>query len=74
MAGAKKPDKMPTRSLISLKGDPSWLEWLKELADWVGVPASTAIDLGLIELAKRRGFRKPMPSRLPASHTKLKEN
>ena len=67
MAKAKKPKTAQTfqKSLISLKGDPAWLEWLKEFADSLGVPVTTAIDLSLKDYAKRQGFAKPMPKRLP---------
>ena len=49
MAKAKKPQRKPDpqRSLITLKGDPAWLEWLKRYADALGVATSTAIDIAL---------------------------
>jgi hypothetical protein len=66
---AKKKTTPPTReaqrTLISLKGDPAWLDWLKGYADSLGIQATTAIDLALREQAKRDGFGKPMPKRLP---------
>jgi hypothetical protein len=52
-------------SLITLKGDPAWLEWLQEYADFLGVPNTTALDIAVREQAKRDGFGKPMPKRLP---------
>ena len=55
----------PQRSLISLKGDPAWLEWLRRYADSLGVPVTTAIDLSLRNAARRDGFDEPMPKRLP---------
>jgi hypothetical protein len=50
---------------MALKGDPAWLDWLKEYADFLGVQATTAIDLALRDQAKDDGFAKPMPKRMP---------
>jgi hypothetical protein len=55
----------PQKSLITLNGDPAGLEWLEEYADFLGVANTTAIDISVREQAKRDGFTKPMPKRLP---------
>jgi hypothetical protein len=65
MAKKRAGDREPQKSLITLKGDPSWLEWLKRYADSLGVTASTALDIAVREQAKRDGFKEPMPKRLP---------
>jgi hypothetical protein len=66
MAKAKKrkPDPADQKTLIALKGNPDWLEWLKRYADSLGVPLTTSIDIALREQAKRDGFIEPMPKRL----------
>jgi len=46
-----------------VKGDPEWLEWLTRYAEWLGVGATTAIDISIREQAKRDGFDEPMPKR-----------
>jgi hypothetical protein len=53
----------PLKSLITLRGEPGWLDWLKGYADHLGVQATTAIDIALREQAKRDGFEEPMPKR-----------
>jgi hypothetical protein len=65
MAKKKAARREPQRTLVSLKGDPAWLEWLKDYADSLGVQTTTAIDLALRDQAKRDGFARPMPKRLP---------
>lgn len=53
----------PLKSLITLRGEPEWLEWLKRYADHLGVQTTTSIDIALREQAKRDGFDEPMPKR-----------
>jgi hypothetical protein len=53
----------PLKSLITLRGEPEWLEWLKRYADHLGVQATNAIDIALREQAKRDRFNEPMPKR-----------
>jgi hypothetical protein len=65
MARTKSQRVNPQKSLMTLKGDDSWLEWMKEFADFLGVPVSTVIDLSVREKAIRDKFPKPMPKRLP---------
>lgn len=64
-SGKKTPEPEPAqKTLFSIKGDPAWFEWLKRYADFLGVAATTTIDLAVREQAKRDGFKEPMPKRL----------
>ena len=65
MAKAKgsQPDDS-TKTLLSIKGKPSWYLWLKEYADSLGMDAVGAIDNALRQQAKRDEFPKPMPKRM----------
>lgn len=67
MAKAKKGKPVPEtpKPLFSVKGLPSWHAWLKEYARFLGLTATSAMDVALREQAKRDGFTKPMPPRFP---------
>ena len=52
-------------SLITIKGEPAWLEWLRRNANHVGALTTIAIDLALRGHVKRDGFEEPLPKRLP---------
>lgn len=62
---AQEPESPRTHvSLITLKGNPEWLEWLKRYAESMGMQLTTVIDFALREQAKRDGFAEPMPKRM----------
>jgi hypothetical protein len=63
MAKGKPKAPQVRKTLIALKGEPVWLEWLNAYADHLGISATTAIDLALRDQAKRDGFTEPMPKR-----------
>lgn len=65
MAKAKREAEETPRTLFSVKGLPSWHEWLKRYADFLGLNSTTAMDIALREQAKRDGFKEPMPKRFP---------
>lgn len=60
---APKPDDTP-KTLFSIKGAPSWFEWLKSYAEHRGLPVTSLLDFALYEQAKRDGFALP-PRRIP---------
>jgi hypothetical protein len=62
---AKGKGKPPERlkPLITLRGEPEWLEWLKRYATDRGLQLTTIIDIAVREQAKRDGFDEPMPKR-----------
>lgn len=53
----------PQKTLVSLKGNIEWADWLREYAESIGLPVTNAIDIALREQAKRDGFKRPMPRR-----------
>jgi hypothetical protein len=59
------PRQLDIKTLFSMKGDVLWFEWLKEFAEFQGRTATTTIDIAVQELAKKEGFSKPMPKRMP---------
>jgi hypothetical protein len=63
MAKAKQPVKKGQKSLITLKGEPVWLEWLERYAEFLGLQVSTTIDVALRKQAIEDGFDDPMPKR-----------
>lgn len=58
-----EPDE-PIKTLFAVKGRPVWFDWLREYAEFLGMPTTTTFDLALREQAKRDGFPKPMPKRM----------
>jgi hypothetical protein len=63
MAKAKAKESDNRKTLIAIKGEQKWLDWLKEYAEWLGVGVMTAIDVSLRKTARDDGFEKPMPKR-----------
>jgi hypothetical protein len=62
--GAGRPRaENPKRMIASLKGSEEFAAWFDELLEFLRIPTATAIEHGLICLAKERGFTKPPPKR-----------
>jgi hypothetical protein len=59
----RPPVPNPKKSIVSLKATPEFAAWFEELTEYLRIPASIAIEHGLICLAKERGFSKPAPPR-----------
>lgn len=57
----KKPE--PMVPIASLRGKKAFAEWFDRLASHCRLTGSGAIEHGLIELAKARGFVEPPPER-----------
>jgi hypothetical protein len=56
--------KEPPRSVVlTIKGTDAWRAWLEKLADHSRMPASTVVDLALIDFAKKIGFEEEAPKR-----------
>lgn len=62
-AMAKKKEE--SKTLFSVKGVPSWFEWVKELADSEGMDVMGFMDHAFKEFARGKDFPKPMPKRTP---------
>jgi hypothetical protein len=57
-----KPQPEQARSeTVTFKCRPEYKEWLVEFAESERDIPSRLIDLGLIEIAKKRGFKPPPP-------------
>lgn len=57
------PIKRGQRTLVSLKGNEQWAEWLKGLSDHTCLPATNVIDMALKQYAGTVGYPVPMPKR-----------
>lgn len=60
---AAKQEPAKQKSIIVLKGNEEFGSWLKQLAGFVNLPATNAIDQALARYAKEMGFPVPMPRR-----------
>jgi hypothetical protein len=61
---ARPKRKEPPRSVVlTIKGTDAWRDWLERLADHSRMPASTVVDLALIDFAKKIGFEEEAPKR-----------
>ncbi len=55
---------IPRRKVIAaFKGSPEFESWVEDLVRFLRVPTSTALEHGLIELARARGYPDPPPER-----------
>lgn len=52
-----------TRNGLVVRGSPEWREWVKRLAKHNRLTAADIIDQGLIDLAKKTGFKEAAPQR-----------
>jgi hypothetical protein len=59
----KSPDPEPRAVLFSVRGRPSWHEWLKRLADYDRSSVVEVLDRAAARYAKLIGFEEPPPER-----------
>ena len=62
-AGRPKGEQPPRRTIASFKASQPFEEWFDALVRYLRIPASSAIEKGLILLAEREKFADPPPER-----------
>jgi hypothetical protein len=66
---AKKTPKRPggvapkKPTVVAIKGNPAWKEWLDRAARHCRLSTSTLIDLAVTRYAREQGFEEPPPER-----------
>jgi hypothetical protein len=66
MGRPKKKERSEPSPSFSMKGDPEWVEWVDEFADFLKVTKASLVDRALVELARFVGFKRPAPPRFKA--------
>jgi hypothetical protein len=51
------------RTLLSIKGTDTWMDWLKGLSNHTCLPVANLIDQALRDYAQKSGYPDPMPKR-----------
>lgn len=59
----KSPDPEPRGTLFSVKGRPTWLEWVDRLAAYDRSKRADLLDRALARYAKEIGFTEKPPER-----------
>ena len=62
-ASVPAPSPGPRRTVLTIKGTDEWRGWLERLGDHLRMPASTIVDIALVDFAKAKGFKEEAPKR-----------
>jgi hypothetical protein len=57
------PTPGPRKTVLTIKGTDEWRAWLERLGGHLRMPASTLVDIALVEFAKSKGFEEVAPKR-----------
>lgn len=61
--GRPKGEQPPRRTVASFKASEAFETWFADLVKHLRIPASSAIEKGLILLAEKEGYDEPAPKR-----------
>jgi hypothetical protein len=61
--GGRPKVPVPRSMIASFRGSPEFAEWFQRLVAYLRIPGSSAIEKGLILLAREEGFDEEAPKR-----------
>jgi hypothetical protein len=62
---ASEPETQRQAVVLTMRGNPEWKTWLKDLSKHCHLKVSVCVDQALMEYAERRGFKEAPPERTP---------